>query len=109
MANPARKSIPRLTVLSVLDQSRRRCALCFHFKGDLTEKLGQIAHLDDDRANNAEDNLAFLCLEHHSVYDSQTSQHKNYTIDEAKSARTRLYEAITRGEHVAGLRPISAV
>ena len=108
MTSPARIPIPRLIQLSVLDQSRRRCALCFHFKGDLTEKLGQIAHLNDDRANSAEDNLAFLCLEHHSVYDSETSQHKNYTIDEAKSARTRLYEAIARGEHVAGLRPASA-
>jgi hypothetical protein len=66
----------------------------------LKEKHGQIAHLDDDRANYAKDNLAFLCMEHHSLYDSETSQHKNYTIQEVKRARTMLCEAIARGEHV---------
>jgi len=35
--------------------------------------------------------LAFLCLEHHSLYDSRTRQHKNFTADELKAARTNLY------------------
>jgi hypothetical protein len=100
MTKEPRKPTPRLTELSVLDQSRRRCALCFYFKGDLAEKLGQIAHLDDNPANFAEDNLAFLCMDHHSVYDSTTSQHKNYTIDEAKAARNRLYQAIRENRHI---------
>ncbi len=105
MASLARKPTPRPTELNVLNQSRRRCALCFHLTGDLTEKHGQLAHLDDDPANFAEDNLAFLCLPHHSVYDSTTSQHKNYTIAEVKVARERLYQAIVEERH---LRPEGA-
>lgn len=100
MASPARKSIPPEIQAGVLDQSRRRCALCFYLTDDLTEKHGQIAHLDGNPANFAEDNLAFLCLPHHSVFDSTTSQHKNYTIAEVKAARERLYQAIAAGRHV---------
>ena len=101
MTQPPRKPLPPATQLSVFDRSRRRCALCFQLAGDLTEKRGQIAHLDDNRANDDEDNLAFLCLDHHSLYDSRTSQHKNYTMAEVKVARDKLYEAIARGDHLA--------
>ena len=97
-----RKRTPSPTELSILDKSRRRCALCFQLIGDLSEKHGQIAHLDGDPANVTEDNLAWLCLEHHSTYDSTTSQHKNYTMMEVKSARTRLYKAIENDEHLTG-------
>jgi len=83
----------------VLAKSARRCALCFFLKGDLTEKLGQIAHLDQDRTNAQEDNLAWMCLEHHSLFDSRTNQHKNYTIHEVKVARDKLYELVTAGKH----------
>jgi hypothetical protein len=68
--------------------------------GDLDEKIGQIAHLDKDPSNYAEDNLAFMCLEHHTLFDSTTSQHKNYTLREVKTARRKLYEAITQRKHV---------
>jgi hypothetical protein len=105
MTKEPRKPIPRDIELAVLDQSRRRCVLCFQLKGDLSEKHGQIAHLDDNPGNCAEDNLAFMCMEHHSLYDSTTRQHKNYTIHEAKAARAKLYDAIARGEHVAGTKP----
>jgi hypothetical protein len=33
-----------------------------------------------------------MCLDHHSLYDSKTKQHKNYTIHEVKDARSRLYD-----------------
>jgi hypothetical protein len=69
--------------------------------GDLAEKHGQIAHLDQRRGNAVEDNLAFLCLFHHSIYDSKTSQHKNYTLTEVKAARNSLYSAIQMGKHLA--------
>ena len=69
--------------------------------GDLTEKYGQIAHIDKDPANYKEDNLAWLCLDHHSVFDSRTSQHKNYTQAEVKDARAALYLAIEQGKHSA--------
>ena len=84
-----------------MDNSRRRCALCYKLKGDLTEKKGQIAHLDQNPANYAEGNLAWLCLEHHSEYDSRTSQHKNYTMPEVKKARDDLHAAIRALQHLA--------
>ncbi len=66
----------------------------------LEREARQIAHLDENPANTAEDNLAWLCLEHHTLYDSTTSQHKNYTIAEAKAARNRLYDLVESGGHV---------
>jgi hypothetical protein len=105
MPREPRRPIPREITPRVLDQSRRRCALCFRLEGDLTEKHGQIAHLDGNRDNCSEDNLAFLRMTHHNLYDSTTSQHKNYTIDEVKAARERLYEAIARNEHLATATP----
>lgn len=40
-----------------------------------------------------------MCPDHHTLYDSKTSQHKNYTIQEAKMAREELYEAILQKKH----------
>lgn len=97
---PRKKTHPDVEA-AVLARSARRCALCFHVRGDLSEKHGQIAHLDQDRSNAAEDNLAWLCLEHHSLYDSTTKQHKNYTILEVKASRTRLYDLVAKGDHLA--------
>ena len=105
MSKPPRASTGNTTELSVLSQSRRRCALCYHLKGVLAEKHGQIAHLDKNRANAAEDNLAFLCMEHHSVFDSTTSQHKNYTVVEVKAARSNLYKAIADGAYITAGSP----
>ncbi len=78
----------------VLTTSRRRCCLCHSLSGDNGEKIGQIAHLDGDPANNAIENLAFLCLEHHTLYDSTSSQHKNFTMAEVLTARTLLYSTL---------------
>jgi hypothetical protein len=92
-----RLKIPAPVETAVLKKSRRRCALCFYLKRDLTIKHGQIAHLDHDRTNNAERNLVYLCLEHHSLFDSKTSQHKNFTRSEVRCARDGLYKAIAKG------------
>ena len=101
-----RKRTPTEIETSVLLKSARRCALCFLLSLDLNEKPGQIAHLDQDPSNYSEDNLAFMCLPHHSQYDSKTNQHKNYTIHEVKSARAKLYDAIEEGTHsVSDVRP----
>src|SRR5713101_7321373 len=100
----ARKHITSKIEKRVLIQSVRKCALCFQLDGDARQKNGQIAHLDRRRANSIEDNLAFLCLEHHSEYDSTTSQHKNYTIDEVKAARRALYEWVKKGMPRTGAR-----
>lgn len=97
---PPRKRTPANVETAVLAKSARRCALCFHLNGDLTEKRGQIAHLDGDRANSREDNLGYMCLDHHSLFDSKTKQHKNYTILEVKAARDKLYAMVAEGKHL---------
>jgi hypothetical protein len=100
-----RKRTPTDIETAVLTRSARRCALCFGLNHDLAEKKGQIAHVDQNPANFAEDNLAFLCLEHHSEYDSKTKQHKNYTASEVRTFREALHVAIANGKQaVAGLR-----
>lgn len=94
-----RKSTPATTESSILLACARRCCLCFHLYGDLGVKHGQIAHLDRDPANTNPDNLAFMCLAHHSEYDSKTSQHKNFTIAEAKAAKNNLTQTIQEKQH----------
>jgi len=94
-----RRATPAETETEVLIKSARRCALCYYLVGDLTEKHGQIAHIDQNPSHSKEDNLVFLCIEHHSLYDSTTSQHKNYTAGELRRARTELYAAITAKKH----------
>lgn len=103
---PRKRTFPAVET-AVLAKSARRCTLCFHLKGDLTEKHGQISHLDQDRTNRAEDNLAWMCLDHHSLYDSRTKQHKNYTLHEVKAARSKLYDLVAEGKHLtpAAARP----
>lgn len=95
-----RKSTPVGVEQAVLANSGRRCTLCFGLKGDLSEKLGQIAHLEGNPANNAESNLAWMCLEHHSIFDSKNSQHKNYTVAETKAYRNGLYDLVASGQHI---------
>lgn len=93
----ARKSIPIEIETSVLVNSRRRCCICYGLWPIIEEtgvKAGQIAHLDRDPSNSTEDNLAFLCLEHHSAYDSTPSQGKGFTKDEVKYYREALYKTL---------------
>ncbi|MDP8989890.1 MAG: hypothetical protein M3N41_07400 [Acidobacteriota bacterium] len=89
-----RRPIDPATEARLLTRSARRCCLCFHLTQDFTEKEGQLAHLDRDASNGSERNLVFLCLRHHSLYDSRTSQHKNYTTLEVRTARERLYQRV---------------
>jgi hypothetical protein len=75
---------------------------------DTRLKVGQIAHLDHDANNSVQDNLAFLCLEHHDLYDSSTSQSKGLTQVEARQYRAGLYEYVAQqrqaGLFVSGVR-----
>lgn len=93
-----RKPIPKETETRVLTSSKRRCALCFGLRSDLSEKKGQIAHLDQDPSNPAFDNLAWLCFDHHDAYDGRTRQSKNYTIEEIKTYRNKLYKEIAENK-----------
>jgi hypothetical protein len=98
MARKARKRIPTDPETSVLTRSRRRCCICFGLNRDTGEKKGQIAHLDQNPGNNNEENLAYLCFDHHDQYDGSTSQSKGLTIGEVKRYRDQLYAAEFSGE-----------
>ncbi|MDP8238324.1 MAG: hypothetical protein P9X24_04460 [Candidatus Hatepunaea meridiana] len=76
--------------VKVLQACRRRCALCCYLNNDYQEKEGQIAHLNKKRDDNSFENLTFLCLRHHSIFDSTTSQHKNYTQAEIRTYKDKL-------------------
>lgn len=91
---PNRRRTAKTIEAQVLIQSGRRCCFCFGLNGDFAEKRGQIAHLDKNPSNAQLDNLAFLCLEHHDLYDSRTSQSKGLTIEEAKYYRSSLHKSI---------------
>lgn len=59
-------------------------------------KTGQIAHVDQDSANSTEENLVWLCFEHHDQYDSKTSQGKGLTEGEVLTYREALYDEVER-------------
>ena len=88
----ARKAIPDATQANILLKSRRRCCLCFWLQGEDEVKKGQLAHLDGDNENAAEDNLAFLCLEHHDEYDSIPRLSKGLREQEVRRWRDELYK-----------------
>lgn len=88
----SRTKIPSEVETQVLKSTRRRCPLCYYvdyFEGVVE---GQIAHLNHDPNDNGFENLAFLCLKHHSLFDSTNSQHKNFTINEVKYYRNLLIQ-----------------
>src|SRR5690242_9327611 len=99
----ARKRVSAPTQANVLVKSRRRCCVCFGLSRDDKEKRGQIAHLDKDPANSSEENLAFLCLEHHDQFDSRTSQSKGLTRAEVETYREELYSHFSQWNRT--LRP----
>src|SRR5262245_20031526 len=88
----ARKAIPDATQANILLRGRRRCCLCFWLKGEDEVKKGQLAHLDGDNENAAEDNLVFLCLEHHDEYDSIPRLSKGLREQEVRKWRDELYK-----------------
>lgn len=85
-----RKSIPKAAETNVLTQCKRRCAVCYGLHLDVSIKKGQIAHLDQEAANNELENLVFLCFDHHDEYDSRTSQSKGLTKGEVRHFRDEL-------------------
>lgn len=91
----SRKALSQTSQAAVLLSSRRRCCICFGLNRDTSIRQGQIAHLDGNSSNDSEDNLAFLCFDHHDQYDSKTRQSKNFTTLEVKHFRAELIEAVT--------------
>lgn len=86
----SRQKIPQQTETKILLNSRRRCCICFGLERDNRIKQGQIAHLDKNPNNNQLENLAFLCLPHHDMFDSRTSQSKGLTKAEVIEFRSEL-------------------
>jgi len=86
-----RKPIPEAVQTNVLLKSRRRCSVCYGLNRDTGLKQGQIAHLNHNSGDAREENLVFLCLDHHDQYDSQTSQSKNLRESEVTHFRDELY------------------
>lgn len=89
-----RKPLSKKLEELVLIECRRRCCICFGLNRDTNIKKGQIAHIDKNPGNHENDNLAFLCLDHHDQYDSKTSQSKNFTIREVKVFKKELIDVI---------------
>jgi hypothetical protein len=85
-----RTKVSASTEAEVLVECRRRCCACFGLNRDEAEKRGQIAHLDGNPSNNAKENLAFLCFDHHDEYDSTTSQSKGLQRKEVETYRAEL-------------------
>jgi hypothetical protein len=92
----ARKKTPAEDETRVLEKSARHCALCFYLIGDLTEKHGQLAHYRPRFFRQFGEQPCFSLHRHHSLYDSKTSQHKNYTEGDLRRAKTRLYTSQLR-------------
>lgn len=97
-----RKKVPQEIETEVLIKSGRRCCLCFGINHDVTEKSGQIAHLDQNNENFSFENLAYLCLEHHDSYDSSHRQSKGYSMSEVKKYRASLYEYVEEQHRTKG-------
>lgn len=85
-----RKAIPTNIVDSLFALCRRRCCMCYSLERDNKIKHVQIAHIDRDASNNAIENLAALCLEHHNQYDSVMRQSKNYAPGELQRYKLEL-------------------
>jgi len=88
----ARKTIPQDTQTRILTKSRRRCCLCFWLDGRDEVQKGQIAHLDGDNENASEENLVFLCFDHHDDLDGTTRLAKGLQPDEVRQWRDELYK-----------------
>lgn len=86
---PSRTAIPDRAIQEVLIRSKRRCPLCF-VAGKLEPRDGNIAHIDRDPSNNDNDNLVYLCLQHHHEVDESGSTR----IEEIKKARRELYQVM---------------
>ncbi len=93
MSSPQRirPSIPDKVLTELLVRCERKCCMCFMFEKDLSEKDGQVAHIDRNPENNTISNLAFLCLRHHNKYDGRPSQAKRYKPSELLMWRSKLY------------------
>ncbi len=76
--------------------SSRKCCLCFGHNKDLSTKDGQLAHISKDPSDSSEENLVWLCFEHHNKYDSISKQGKGITPGEVRAWREELYKHLRK-------------
>ncbi|MBB6117933.1 hypothetical protein F4826_004913 [Rahnella inusitata] len=78
-----------------MENSAARCAVCYGTRmyTDAVYPVPgfQLAHIDRNASNNAENNLALLCIPCHSMYDSVFRQAKNYRPENIRRWRDQLY------------------
>jgi tetratricopeptide (TPR) repeat protein len=91
----ARATVLEETQVALFAASRRRCCVCVALHHDRSIKPGQIAHLNHDSLDSRFDNLAWLCLAHHDIYDSTTRQSKGITLAEIRYYRDQLYQEMS--------------
>jgi hypothetical protein len=88
-----REPVPSDILNDLLFQSGRRCCICYGLDHDLNVKTyGKIVRLNRNSADNRPDNLAYLCLEHHNVYETGTP----LVMGDVKKFRASLYAEIDR-------------
>lgn len=90
----ARMSVPEQTKFRLLYRNADRCCVC-------RARSVQIHHIDKNRDNNDEANLAVVCLTHHDAAHTQHQLSQNLTPDRIRDAKSRweaeVAEAITKG------------
>jgi len=97
MGSRKRRRLQGSVVTKVLRLCRRRCCICFCLENnDKAKTDGQIAHLDKNPENSDPENLAYLCLRHHNLYDSSSSQSKGLTPGEVKFYRDQLVRHLSK-------------
>ncbi|ECZ6324423.1 hypothetical protein C5G84_02150 [Salmonella enterica] len=93
-----RKEIPDNVQANIMEKSAARCAICYgtRMNTDAVYPVPgfQLAHIDRNAANSAENNLALLCIPCHSMYDSTFRQAKNYRPENIRRWRDQLYEDV---------------
>jgi len=93
-AVPKRKRISDSVTEEVLKRCRRKCCMCFGLKQEIVVKEGQIAHLNRNRNMTDIDNLVYLCLDCHKIYDSQSNRTIGYRPGEVRHYRDQLFREL---------------
>jgi len=94
-----RWSIPEEVLERVLLDSRRRCCICYGSGNDEVRK-GAIAHIQADLPESeadTEDNLVFLCEQHHSELDAG-----RISRERLREAKGELYRSLREGRAANG-------
>ena len=102
-----RRAIPKDVEKDVLVASLRRCCRCYYIDGIKTERMGQLAHLGQDASLIAFDDLVWLCLEHHALYDTKSRQIKGFTHAEVRHHREELYKDLQNEVETESSTPAS--